>query len=113
MQVQDQAVSNFFEKYVMYPGKSSKSGFLEHLPCLFEEVNVEGRFALRWAVQAAALADASREYQPEAGLAAQALDCYGKALAALSQSLSESGKIPDDYDLMTVVVLDFFEAWPP
>lgn len=113
LQDQDQAVSNFFEKYVMYPGKNSQSGFLEHLPCLFGEVNVDGRYALRWAVQAAALADASRDHQPQAGLATQALDCYGKALAALSQSLSEKGKIPDDYDLMTVVVLDVFEVLRP
>lgn len=113
-QVRDRAVSNFFEKYVMYPGDSSKMGFLEHLPCLFGEVNVEGRFALRWAVQAAALADASRECQPDAtGLATQALDCYGNALAALRRSLSEKGKVPDDYDLMAVVVLDFFEALFP
>ncbi|KAH8911150.1 hypothetical protein BR93DRAFT_322407 [Coniochaeta sp. PMI_546] len=110
LQVQDQAVCKFFEKYIMYPGESSKSGFLEHLPCLFAEVNVEGRYALRWAVQAAALADGSREYSTGAGLAQQALDCYGKALAALRQSLSEKGKVPDDYDLMTIVILDFFEA---
>ncbi|KAB5511466.1 hypothetical protein GE09DRAFT_982043, partial [Coniochaeta sp. 2T2.1] len=108
--VQEQAVSEFFEKYVMYPGKNSKSGFLEHLPCLFQEVNVDGRCALRWAVQAAALADASRDYLPGSALATQALDSYGKALRALSASLSETGKTPDDYDLMTIVVLDLFEA---
>lgn len=110
-QVQEQAVSEFFEKYVMYPGKNSKSGFLEHLPCLFQEVNVDGRCALRWAVQAAALADASRDYLPGSALATQALDSYGKALRALSASLSETGKTPDDYDLMTIVVLDLFEVW--
>jgi len=110
LSAQDQAVSDFFDKYVMYPGENSKTGFLEHLPCLFGEVNVEGRCALRWAVQAAALADASREHHHTSGLATQALDCYGKALTALSQSLSEKGKVPDDYDLMTIVVLDIFEV---
>jgi len=94
----------------MYPGQGSKSGFLKHLPCLFGEVNVDGRSALRWAVQAAALADASREHERDNVLVKQALDCYAKALAALSTSLREEGKLPDDYDLMTVVVLDLFEV---
>jgi hypothetical protein len=110
-QVEREAVSRFFDKYVMYPGKDSRKGFLEFLPYLFEEVNVDGRCALRWAVQAAALADVSREGQQGMALSKTALELYGKALSALSSSLSEKGKIPDDYDLMAVVMLDLFEVW--
>lgn len=105
------AVSYFFDRYVLYSCNGSSSpGFLEHLPCLFKEVNIEGRHALRWAVKATALADVSRleGSQPEA--AAAAFDCYGESLSALRTSLSEKGKVPDDYDLMTVVVLDIFET---
>ncbi|OAA79360.1 hypothetical protein LEL_02846 [Akanthomyces lecanii RCEF 1005] len=107
----DVAVAHFFDRYVLYPcNDASTPGFLEHLPCLFKEVNVEGRQALRWAVKATALADLSRleESTPEA--AGAAFDCYGEALTALRESLSEKGKVPDDYDLMTVVVLDIFET---
>lgn len=107
----DVAVAHFFDRYVLYPcNDASTPGFLEHLPCLFKEVNVEGRQALRWAVKATALADLSRleESTPEA--AGAAFDCYGEALTALRESLSEKGKVPDDYDLMTVVVLDIFEV---
>ncbi len=44
----------------MYPcNQTSSPGFLEHLPCMFKEVNIEGRYALRWAVQAAGYADSS------------------------------------------------------
>lgn len=110
-QEMDAAVSHFFDRYVLYPcNDTSTPGFLEHLPCLFKEVNVEGRQALRWAVKATALADMSRleESNPEA--AGAAFDCYGEALLALRESLSEKGKVPDDYDLMTVVVLDIFEV---
>lgn len=77
---------------------------------MFKEVNVEGRYALRWAVQAAAYADAVSQSQESKALASKALDCYGMALRALGESLSASGKEPDDYDLMTVVVLDIFEV---
>lgn len=77
---------------------------------MFKEVNVEGRFALRWAVQAAAYADAVSSNQESNALASKALQCYGMALGALGESLSISGKEPDDYDLMTVVVLDLFEV---
>lgn len=77
---------------------------------MFKEVNVEGRYALRWAVQAAAYADAVSQSQESKALASKALDCYGMALRALGESLSASGKEPDDYDLMTVVVLDIFET---
>lgn len=109
---EDQAVSNFLSKYVLEPcTESSSPGFLEHLPCLFKDVNVNGRYALRWAVQAAALADQSRKSHEES--ATKALECYGRALAALGQSLAEKGKTPDDYDLMTVVILDIFEASRP
>ncbi|KAK7414478.1 poly(A)-specific ribonuclease [Neonectria punicea] len=108
--MEDRAVSVFMEKYVIYPcHESSSPGFLEHLPCLFKEVNVDGRHALRWVVQAAAVADLSRDQSPEI-LAPRALEYYGRALSALGNSLAEKGKIPDDYDLMTVVILDLFET---
>lgn len=107
----DGAVSLFFDRYVLYPcNDASTPGFLEHLPCLFKEVNVEGRCALRWAVKATALADVSRLDGWSASAANAAFDCYGAALSALRLSLTENGKIPDDYDLMTVVVLDIFEV---
>ncbi|KAJ6786937.1 hypothetical protein PWT90_09385 [Aphanocladium album] len=107
----DAAVSRLFDRYVLYPcNDASTPGFLEHLPCLFKEVNVEGRHALRWAVKATALADMSRLEESNPQAAGAAFDCYGEALAALRDSLSEKGKIPDDYDLMTVVVLDIFET---
>ncbi|KAH7175701.1 hypothetical protein EDB81DRAFT_874533 [Dactylonectria macrodidyma] len=108
--MEDQAVANFMDKYVIYPcNESSSPGFLEHLPCLFKDVNVDGRHALRWAVQAAGIADLSRENDSEL-LAPKALECYGQALSALGKSLAEKGKTPDDYDLMAVVVLDLFET---
>lgn len=107
----DMAVSRFFDRYVLYPcSDASTAGFLEHLPCLFKEVNVEGRQALRWAVKATALADLSRLEESDPGAAGAAFDCYGEALTGLRESLSERGKVPDDYDLMTVVVLDIFEV---
>ncbi|KAI0132450.1 hypothetical protein BJ170DRAFT_613966 [Xylariales sp. AK1849] len=94
----------------MYPcNQTSAPGFLEHLPYLFQDVNVAGRFALRWAVRAAAYADASKASNREQ-LMQKALHCYGMALSALGQSLSQAGKSPDDHDLMTVVVLDIFET---
>lgn len=106
------AVAGFFDKYVLYPcNESSAAGFLEHLPSLFKDVNVEGRHALRWAVQAAAYADFSRTAGSEADeLTSKALECYGCALEKLGESLAEKGKIPDDYDLNCVVVLDIFEV---
>lgn len=109
--LEEQAVDQFIDRYVLYPcNQTSSPGFLEHLPCMFKEVNVEGRYALRWAVQAAAYADAVSKSQKSKALASKALDCYGMALRALGESLSASGKEPDDYDLMTVVVLDIFEV---
>ena len=111
---EDAAVSGFFNRYVVNPcTERSTPGFLEHLPCLFKEVNIRGRHALRWAVTAAAYADSSRGSQSRSCAAeAKALDCYGRALAALGESLAEKGKIPDDYDLMAVCILDIFEVSP-
>lgn len=107
---EDQAVDRFMDKYVVYPcNETSSPGFLEHLPCLFKEVNIEGRYALRWAVQAAAYADLARDSDDDQ-LARRALHCYSMALSALGKSLAEPGKTPDDYDLMAVVVLDVFEV---
>jgi hypothetical protein len=98
------------EKYVMYPcSQTSSPGFLEHLPCMFQEINVNGRYALRWAVRAAAFADLSKDQDIDT-LERKALQCYGMALSALGDSLATEGKVPDDYDLMTVVVLDIFEV---
>jgi hypothetical protein len=77
---------------------------------MFKEVNVTGRYALRWAVQAAAYADAVSQNHESNALASKALQCYGMALRALGESLSTPAKEPDDYDLMTVVVLDIFEV---
>jgi hypothetical protein len=111
---EDQAVDQFLEKYVLYPcNQTSSPGFLEHLPCLFKEVNVGGRCALRWAVRAAAYADLSRDAGQEGRISQKALQCYGLALSAMGESLSQPGKVPDDYDLMTVVVLDVFEVGDP
>ncbi|PMD47728.1 hypothetical protein L207DRAFT_416517 [Hyaloscypha variabilis F] len=108
--VEDQAVDNFMEKYVMYPcNQTSSPGFLEHLPCMFQEVNINGRYALRWAVRAAAYADLSKDQDSDV-LSRKALQCYGMTLSALADSLATPGKVPDDYDLMTVVVLDIFET---
>lgn len=107
---EDEAVNRFMDKYVMCPcNETSSPGFLEHLPCLFQDVNVEGRFALRWAVRAAAYADLSKAQSNDA-LSSKAFHCYGMSLSALGESLSEVGKVPDDYDLMTAVMLDIFEV---
>jgi hypothetical protein len=108
--VEEEAVDQFLDRYVIYPcSQTSSPGFLEHLPCMFKEVNIEGRYALRWAVRAAAFADVSKDQENNV-LASKALKCYGMALRALGESLSTPGKVPDDYDLMTVVVLDIFEV---
>ncbi|KAI1047510.1 hypothetical protein LB505_012404 [Fusarium chuoi] len=107
----DEQIANMFmDKYVLLPcNESSSPGFLDHLPCLFKEVNIEGRYALRFAVQACAFADLSREQSSEK-LVKTSLELYGYALSALGQSLAEKNKTPDDYDLMTVVLLDIFET---
>jgi hypothetical protein len=107
---EDQAVERFMGDYVLYPCNETLSpGFLEHLPSLFKEANVEGRYALRLAVRAAGYADLSRD-KSDAQLASEALKLYGLSLSALAESLSMPGKAPDDYDLMTVVILDIFEV---
>lgn len=107
---EDHAVSQFFEKYVMYPcNNGSSPGFLEHLPSLFKDINVEGRVALRWAVRAAAYGNLSND-QNNVNLGDKALECYGQALSALSEALADPKVRPDDYTLMTVVVLDLFEV---
>lgn len=90
--LEEQAVDQFIDRYVIYPcNQTSSPGFLEHLPCMFKEVNIEGRHALRWAVQAAAYADVSTNQESNA-LANKALQCYGMALGALGESLSTPGK---------------------
>lgn len=109
--VEDLAVDRFMEKYVMFPcNETSFPGFLEHLPSMFKDVNVVGRYSLRWAVRAAAYADLSKDSDDDE-IAQKALHCYGVALSALGDSLSQQpGKPPDDYDLLTVVILDIFEV---
>ncbi|KAI5464755.1 hypothetical protein BGZ63DRAFT_412256 [Mariannaea sp. PMI_226] len=110
MSLDEQAASSFMDKYVIYPcNESSSPGFLEHLPSLFSEVNIQGRLALRYAVQAAGFADLSREHDDQC-LSQRALEHYGEALNALGKSLGKKGKVPDDFDLMTVVILDIFET---
>jgi hypothetical protein len=104
------AVDQFFEKYVMYPcNQGSTPGFLEHLPSLFREFQIEGRLALRWAVRATAYASLSKDQDNEA-LGNKALQCYGRALSALADALKNATKSPDDITLMTVVILDIFEV---
>ncbi|KAI0016872.1 hypothetical protein F4780DRAFT_782815 [Xylariomycetidae sp. FL0641] len=106
---EDAAVEAFMQNYVVQPcNQKSSPGFLEHLPCMYKEVNVNGRYALRWAVQAAACADGSRDARGGASQC-EALHYYGRSLSAFAKSLSTPGKVPDDYDLMTVVMLDIFE----
>jgi hypothetical protein len=104
-------VAAFFDRYVMYPNSSgSAGGFLDHLPALVDEAYANGRYALFWAVQTVALADSARDRPSDASLNGQIGDCYSKALRLLRKSLGENNKEPDDYDLMTVVVLDLFEV---
>lgn len=108
--IEDQAVSSFFNDFVVSPcNKSSTPGFLEHLPGLFNEVRPEGRLALRWAVLAAGYASLSKEHHGSR-FSDLALNCYGRALSGLGKSLADSHISPDDYVLMTVVVLDLSEV---
>ena len=96
----------------MYPcNDGSAPGFLEYLPGLFEEVNTKGRLALRWAVRAAGYASLSND-KDNPTLGNSALQCYGRALSTLSEALADVRTAPDDYVLMTVVVLDLFEVSP-
>jgi hypothetical protein len=96
---------------VMYPcNQGSTPGFLEHLPSLFKEFQTEGRLALRWAVRAAAYASLSKDQDNEA-LGNKALQCYGRSLSALGDALKDNTKSPDDFTLMTVVILDIFEVY--
>ena len=107
---EEQAVFQFFEKYVMYPcNHGSSPGFLEQLPGLFAEVKSKGRVALRWAVRAAAYASLSNE-RDDPTVGNNAIQCYGRALSALAESLADISAAPDDHILMTVVVLDLFEV---
>ncbi|KAI0150371.1 hypothetical protein GGR57DRAFT_194099 [Xylariaceae sp. FL1272] len=109
--LEDVSVDLFMEKYVLYPSNDTSSpGFLEHLPSMLKEVQVIGRSALRCAVLAAAYADESSVLNSRQ-LAQKALYYYGLALTALGESLGKSSKMPDDYDLMTVVMLDIFETF--
>jgi hypothetical protein len=112
--VEDAAVDQFFEKYVMYPcNHRSTPGFLEHLPSLVAgEFKLEGRMALRWAVRATAYASISKE-QDSVALGDKALECYGHALSALGEALKDPAHAPDDMTLMTIVVLDIFEVSLP
>ncbi|KAI1330938.1 hypothetical protein F5Y16DRAFT_395900 [Xylariaceae sp. FL0255] len=109
--IQQDSVDHFLEKYVIHPcNESSSPGFLEYLPSMFKEAQVVGRNALRWAVQAGAYADLSISEKSDV-LSRKAWQCYGASLAALNRSLAEPGKEPDDYDLMTIVMLDIFETF--
>jgi hypothetical protein len=106
----DQVVSEFFEKFVMYPcNNGSSPGFLEHLPSLFKESPVEGRLALRFAVRAAAYAGLSNK-SDDVAMGNKALECYGQALRALGKAIADPERALDDYTLMTVVMLDLFEV---
>jgi len=107
---EDRAVSSFFNDFAVSPcNNSSTPGFLEHLPGLFNEVSIEGRFALRWAVLAAGYATLSKEYD-DSRFSDLALKYYGRALSGLGRSLADFNGSPVDYVLMTVVVLDLFEV---
>ncbi|KAG9253963.1 uncharacterized protein F5Z01DRAFT_655617 [Emericellopsis atlantica] len=106
----NQLALDFMDNFIIRPcDESSTPGFLEHLPSLFNEVNVKGRYALRWAVQAAAFANLSGR-GGSGHFETKALESYGHSLVALERSLAKQGKQPDDYDLMTVVMLDIFES---
>lgn len=74
---EDQAISHFFGKYVMYPCNHGLSpGFLEQLQGLFGEFDSGERLALRWAVRAAAYASLSNE-RDDSTLGNKAIKCYG------------------------------------
>lgn len=103
-------VSQFFDRFVLYPcNDGSSPGFLEHLPGLFKDIDIENRYTLRYAVLAAAHAS-SIDDAPNHNSKQQAFHYYGLALSSLAKSLDKSMSEPDDYILMTVVVLDIFEV---
>ncbi|KAI4252986.1 MAG: hypothetical protein LQ352_003961 [Teloschistes flavicans] len=105
-----QAVSSFFERFVGCPcNDRSTPGFLDCLPALFKEVNMEGRSALRWAVLAAGYAGLPKD-QENRRTSHLALYCYGHALSVLGNILADPEFDPDDHVLMTVVILDLFET---
>jgi hypothetical protein len=109
---EDQAASQFFEKYVMYPySHGSSPRMLEHLPSLSIEAKLEGRLALRQAVRAAAYASLSNA-QRSFPIGNKALQCYGLALAKLTKSPADPPVASDDYTAMAVVILDLFEVSP-
>jgi hypothetical protein len=106
----DSEAQQFFDCFVVYPCNSGSSlGFLEHLPSLFKESNVKHRYALRYAVLAAAhasmIANTGDKTSKE-----QAFRYYGLALSALSESLKGAITERDDHILMAIVVLDIFEV---
>lgn len=108
-----QAVSSFFERFVGCPcNDRSTPGFLDCLPALFKEVNMEGRSALRWAVLAAGYAGLPKD-QENRRTSHLALYCYGHALSVLGNILADPEFDPDDHVLMTVVILDLFEVNMP
>jgi hypothetical protein len=95
---------------VLYPcNKGSSPGFLEHLPSLFKETHVKPRYALRYAVLAFTYANSIDGLCDQVSKE-KAFHYYGLALSALADSLKEVMLEPDDYVLMTIVVLDLFEV---
>lgn len=107
---EDQIASGFFDRFVLQPcNDGSSSGFLEHLPGLFKDIDIKNRYVLRYAVLATA--HASSCGVAENGTSKEkAFYYYGLALQALSYSLESSKSEIDDYILMTIVVLDLFEV---
>ncbi|RDW92349.1 hypothetical protein BP5796_01743 [Coleophoma crateriformis] len=107
----DEAISQFFSEYVVYPcTQNSTPGFLEQLPCLFEEVQHSGRIALRMAVEAVSFANIATKGPRNDDLVRKAQQCYGSSLEALANTLEKKEEQVSDYTLMTVVVLDLFEV---
>jgi hypothetical protein len=101
-------VEALLQRNVVYPCRlASTPSFTEHLPVVFDPVNVASRVALRTALVAASLADAAKSTP---ALTVKALEMYGLALSSLAASLAQPGREPDNADLMTVVVLDVLET---
>ena len=72
-------------------------------------MSYDGKFALRWAVLAAGYASLSTD-QDDIRVQNTALECYGRALSALGKALADPKVAPDDHVLMSIVILDLFEA---